>query len=93
MEEALQRLVSGSKQVTAELGYKVRRRQEPGREPGALVSGMGKTRKAGVYWVREGGKKKMMRLTPISSWGLLIIWIRRSARYKGGAISCMKITQ
>lgn len=48
MEEALQRLVSGSKQVTAELGYQVRRRQEPGIEPGALVSGMGKTRKAGV---------------------------------------------
>ena len=49
MEEALQRLVSGSKQVTAELGCKVSRRQEPGRrEPGALVSGMGKTRKAGV---------------------------------------------
>ena len=47
-EEALQRLVSGSKQVTAELGCKVKRRQEPGREPGALVSGMGKTRKAGV---------------------------------------------
>ena len=53
--------------MTAELGCKVRGRQEPGREPAALHSGMGKARKAGVQWVRESGKKKMKRLTAISS--------------------------
>lgn len=64
--EALGRLIPGSKEVTAELGRKVRGRLEPGREPAALHSGMGKARKAGVQWVRESGKKNMKRLTAIS---------------------------
>lgn len=56
-------MIPGSKEVTADLGCKVRRRKEPFREPEGLHSGLGNAGKAGVSWVRDSGKDKMERST------------------------------